>query len=311
MITTVTLNPAVDKTYTAKTILPGQVNRTTSMIMMPGGKGINVARVLNQYGFPVRAMGFFGGYAGHFIKDSVRNVGIQCDFTMISGETRSNMNIMMEDYRVTEILEPGPTVTPDDGERFVEQYQTALRDSSVVVWSGSIPAGVPSDIYATLIRLAKEQNIKLLLDTSGEPLLHGLGEKPYLCKPNQNEMAYIAGKELKTIEDILSEARKLQQTGIPVVLVSMGEKGLLGVVEDGYHVAKVEGVNAVNTVACGDSVIAAFAMSLELSENMEQAMRRAVAISAANATTMESGQIPMDVARELMTRVEYEYVQGN
>ena len=89
MITTVTLNPAVDKTYTAKTILPGQVNRTTSMIMMPGGKGINVARVLNQYGFPVRAMGFFGGYAGHFIQDSVRELGIQCDFTMISGETRS------------------------------------------------------------------------------------------------------------------------------------------------------------------------------------------------------------------------------
>lgn len=306
MITTVTLNPAVDKTYTAKTILPGQVNRTTSMMMMPGGKGINVARVLNQYGFRVRAMGFFGGYAGYFIRDSVQKQGVQCEFTMIQGETRSNMNIMMEDHPVTEILEPGPTVTPDNMERFLNQYQTALQDSSLVVLSGSIPAGVPSDIYATLIRLAKKQNIRVLLDTSGESLLYGLQEKPFLCKPNQNEMAYIAGKELNTIEDILPEARKLQQTGIPLVLVSMGEKGLLAVEEDRYHIAKVEGIHAVNTVACGDSVIASFAMSLELSENMEQAMRRAVAISAANATTMESGQIPKEVAKDLMTRVEYE-----
>ena len=111
---------------------------------------------------------------------------------------------------------------------------------------------------------------------------------------------------MNTIEDILPEARKLQQTGIPLVLVSMGEKGLLAVEEDRYHIAKVEGIHAVNTVACGDSVIASFAMSLELSENMEQAMRRAVAISAANATTMESGQIPKEVAKDLMTRVEYE-----
>lgn len=309
MITTITLNPAIDKTYMAQTIVPGQVNRTRSVMSFPGGKGINVARILKQYGFKTCAMGFLGGYAGAFIKDSLEKLGIACRFTEIAGETRSNMNVLMDDGRVTEILEPGPCVTDAEWMEFRNLYEKIVSESTYVVLSGSIAKGLTENAYGELIRIAKKQNVPVLLDTSGEALRQGLKEKPFLCKPNVKELSYLVGRELETMEDILCEARKLQQSGIELVLVSMGEEGLLAVEKEGYHLAKVAGVTPVNTVGCGDSVIASFAMSLESGDSIETAIKRSTAISAANATSMQSGQIPMDTAELFFKKVQYKKIE--
>lgn len=306
MITTITLNPAVDKTYNAQSLTPGQVNRTKSVVSIPGGKGINVARILNQYRVETCAMGFLGGYAGRFIKDSLDDLGICCRFTDVLGETRSNMNILAEDGRVTEILEPGPVISDEEWERFLEVYKQIVNESELIVLSGSLARGLPEDAYAILIHIAKEKGIPTLFDTSGEPLKYGLYEKPFLCKPNKNELSYLAGKELVTLEEVLEEAVKIQETGIEIVLVSMGEEGLLAVEKDGCHLAKVDGVCPVNTVGCGDSVIASFAMSLLGGDTIENAVKRSAAISAANATSMQSGQIPMDTAEVFMKKVQYQ-----
>lgn len=306
MITTITLNPAVDKTYNAKEMLVGQVNRTQSVISFPGGKGINVARILNQYGIEACAMGFLGGYAGHFIEESLKKMGIECKFTEIPEETRSNMNVLTDDGRVTEILEPGPTVSKEAWEAFLSLYEQVVCESRFVVLSGSLAKGLPENAYAKLIQIAKTKGSRTLLDTSGAPLRWGLAEKPFLCKPNIKELSILVGKELDTFEDVLEEAIKIQESGVEIVLVSMGEKGLLAVEKKGYHLAKVEDVHPVNTVGCGDSVIASFAMSLLAGETIEEAVKKSAAISAANATSMQSGQIPMDTAQTFMKKVRYQ-----
>ena len=190
MILTVTLNPAVDKTYTAGELITGNVNRMRTAMSFPGGKGINVARVLRQYGQRVCATGFLGGYAGDFIEDSLLDKQVECQFIRVEGETRSNMNILADNGYVTEILEPGPLVEEEQLEQFLALYETLIEECEIVVISGSIGRGIPEDIYKTLIGKARFKGLRTMLDASGESLRAGMEAKPYFVKPNQKELEY-------------------------------------------------------------------------------------------------------------------------
>lgn len=306
MILTVTLNPAVDKTYTTGELITGHVNRMHTMLKIAGGKGINVTKILRQYGYKVCATGFLGGYAGKYIEDCMREQDVFCQFIEVQGETRSNMNILADNGYVTEILEPGPVIDAAVQEQFFEQYKKLLSDCELVVLSGSIGNGMSEDIYKILIEAAKERGIRVLLDTSGESLRKGILANPYLIKPNQKELEYIVGHRLSSKEAIISAARALQADGIERVLVSLGKNGLVSVSGEHIYTAKTKKIQAVNTVGCGDSVVASYAMSLIRGDSEEEALRRAAAISAANATTIESANIPVDRAEELYHTVTIE-----
>ena len=194
MITTVTLNPAIDKTITTSRLLPGQVNRGDSVKNIAGGKGINVTKVLRQYGSSVCALGFLGGYTGRFIEEYVEGLGAESAFTQIAGETRTSTNVLSMDGYVTEILEPGPVICEEEKERFLQTYTEKLAGSRFVVLSGSAPKGLPTDIYAQLIELAERQKLRTVLDTSGELLVQGVKAKPFLIKPNTRELEYLTGR---------------------------------------------------------------------------------------------------------------------
>ena len=306
MITTITLNPAIDKTCTASRFVPGQVNRMERVQNIAGGKGINVAKVLLQYGHRVRTMGFLGGYTGTFIEKSIGNLGANCAFTYVSGETRCNTNILSEDGYVTEVLEPGPCITEEENERFLRLYKENLSDSEYIVLSGSIPAGVPEAIYRELIVLAKEAGKKVVLDSSGASLKEGVKGIPFMIKPNTKELEVLCGRKLRSREDVMHAALSLAETGIAHVMVSMGEKGLFYVNDREIFFAKAPKVEAVNTVGCGDSAVASFVMSMLAKEEGEAVIRRAVAVSAANATTLESAVIPQKTAEMLYDRIEVE-----
>lgn len=306
MILTVTLNPAVDKTYTTGELITGHVNRMRTMMKIAGGKGINVTKILRQYGYEVCATGFLGGYAGKFIEDSLQEKGVVCQFIAVEEETRSNMNILADNGYVTEVLEPGPVIDEERQKQFLLRYEELLRACELVVLSGSIGNGMPDDIYQTLINKAHARGVRVLLDTSGDSLKKGILAKPYLIKPNKKELEYIVGHRLGNREAIVSAARALQAEGIEKVLVSMGEKGLLSADGEHIYIAKSKKIQAVNTVGCGDSVVASYAMSLLQGDSLEEALRKAAAISAANATTVESANIPMDTAKELYDTVEVE-----
>lgn len=306
MITTVTLNPAIDKTCVATRMIPGQVNRMESVKNIAGGKGINVTKVLLQYGYLVRAMGFLGGYTGDFIKQSVKALGAECRFTYVAGDTRCNTNILSEDGYVTEVLEPGPTISKEEMEKLLVDYDRTLMDSECIILSGSVSAGVPDTIYEDLILRAKKAGRKVLLDSSGAYLKNGVRAIPFMVKPNVKELEILMGRKLKDREAVIHAALTLAETGIEHVLVSMGEKGLLYVCGQEIFFAGAPKIKAVNTVGCGDSVVASFAISMRMGEEKEKLLRRATAISAANATTLESAVIPRETMEELYNKIEVE-----
>ena len=304
MITTVTLNPAVDKTYTAEELIPGQVNRMETVVKLAGGKGINVAKALRCYEQPVRAMGFLGGYSGRLIEDYAEKIKVCCAFTHISGETRSSMNILDQNGYVTEILEPGPHISKKELQSFLGEYENVLDDSELIILSGSVPGGVPEDIYGTLIEIAKKKQKRVVLDSSGIYMREGVRKLPFMIKPNWKELEALMGRKVKDREDAIGAALHLHSQGIEHVFVSMGEKGLIYVCRNEVYYARPPFVWTVNTVGCGDSVVAAFAMSIMAGDGPEDTIRKATAVSAANATTPESGIVPVNTAEKLLSEIE-------
>ncbi len=303
MILTITLNPAVDKTCSIQELVLGQVNRLNHTQSIAGGKGVNVTRVLRQFDYPVTAMGFLGGYSGKMIEDVLTDMGVNCCFTRIGQETRVSTNILAEDGCVTEILEPGPSITTEEVNAFLEEYRRQLPACEWIVISGSIPKGVPADIYVTLIQLAKEQGKKVLLDTSGEALRLAVEAGPYLVKPNKKELEGLVGRTLESMEEVQDEAEKLLVKGIQKVVVSLGQKGLLYVDSLGSVQQDAYSVVAVNTVACGDTVVASYCMSEIEGISREQAVHNAASLAAANATTKVSAQIPIEVYERIREKV--------
>lgn len=302
-IMTVTLNPAVDKTYTTQGVIVGNVNRMRTVMRIAGGKGVNVTKVLRQYGYEVTATGFLGGYSGRFIEEELEKRGAENRFIHVAGETRSNMNILADDGYVTEILEPGPVISDGENKAFLQQYDALLGECGLVILSGSATQGVDADIYETMIMRAKALSIPVYLDSSGENLRFGLRAKPQMIKPNWRELEYIMGHRIRNRTEIIESAEILRNEGIPRVVVSMGSKGLISVSESGVFYAAAKEIVPVNTVGCGDSVVASYAMSHMLGETEEEAVIRACAIAAANATTVESADIPLETAEELMNKI--------
>lgn len=307
MILTVTLNPTVNKTYTAGELITGHVNKMRTVMSSAGGKGVNVAKVLRQYDVPVCATGFLGGYGGDFIENDLKNRKVTCQFIRVNGETGNSMSILADNGYATEILEPGPEITEEQFQKFLKQYENLLSFCELVVLSGNVPRGLPENVYAVLIEKARMKGIKTLLDTGGESLRSGIAANPYLIKPNLKELEYIVGHKLSNREAVIEAALMVHQSGIAHVIVSMGKKGLISVSSGGYvYFAKAGRVPALNTVGCGDCVVASYAMSLYKKESIEQSMKRAAAISAANATTLQNIDVPKELARELSDSIAVE-----
>lgn len=304
MIITVTLNPAVDKTITLSRMVQGQVNRATAVRNVAGGKGINVGKVLLQYRYPVTMLGFLGGHTGSFIEAEVKKLGASCHFTHIEGETRTSINVLEESGYVTEILEPGPVITQEALLSLQESLTRTVSEGDWVVFSGSAPAGVPVQIYDMLITMVKKLGARPVLDTSGSLLKEGAGALPYMVKPNVRELEGLLGKRLADREAVRDAARLLARRGIPHVLVSMGEKGMVYVSGEQAWYAAAPKVAVQNTVGSGDSAVAAFVMAMEQKLSAEDALRLCVAVSAANTTTLENGVIPKTYAEQLLKQIQ-------
>lgn len=300
MILTVTLNPAVDKTCETEELIKGQVNRMRSVQSIPGGKGINVAKILRQLDQPVIVTGFVGGYAGRWIEESMQKMGVHCRFTRIAGETRTSMNILADTGFVTEILEPGPKISETEKKLFLKEFSESLAESDLVALCGSAPVSVGTDIYRDLCEICHKAGKKVILDTSGDLLKEGVKGQPDLVKPNRRELEYLAGRKVRSREDLETQAYRLVKKGIKKVVVSLGEAGLYYADENSSVYMPAPKVEAVNTVACGDSVVASLCMSELCGEPPKEALHRAAALSAANAVTAESAVIPMDIYRQLL-----------
>lgn len=305
MITTVTLNASIDKAYYIDgSVNEGTVMRVKTCINTAGGKGLNVARIVKMCGESVLAMGLTGGFNGAYLESLLTKDGIDHKFTRVEGETRSCINILSSDNTSTEFLEPGFEADENDFDIFLNALRTVTEKSNVVTLSGSIPKGLAKDSYAKIISLLKDKGKSVILDTSGELLKEGLKAFPTMVKPNQEELEALLGIQIQTREDVIASAKKLYETGIPYVAVSLGSEGVLLVCEEGVFTAKPPKIQAVNTVGCGDSMVGAFAVAMERGYSIEEMLKYAVAVSASNALSEKTGYFSAEDRDTILKDVE-------
>ena len=279
MILTVTLNAAIDKRYVVDDFKVGEVNRVRECSYVPGGKGLNVSKPASIYGAEVVATGFVGGHAGNYIIwDEVNHVQ-------------------------TEFLEPGFTLTEEDFRGFEKKFTELVKDADVVSMSGSVPKGLDGTAYQRLVKIVKEAGKPVILDTSGKLLEMGIEACPTLIKPNIDEIRMLTGKHCDDIQDIIDAAKTIHANGVEIVAVSLGADGSLAVGEEGIFRAIVPKIDAVNTVGCGDSMIAGFALGLSEGLSLEETLRRASAISAAAAMREETGFFVMEDMEKLLPQI--------
>jgi len=305
MILTVTLNAAIDKRYVVDDFQVGEVNRVRECSYTPGGKGLNVSKPASIAGAKVVATGFVGGHAGNYIEDELKPFGIESAFYHMKEESRSCINIWDSVNKVqTEFLEPGFTVTEADFEGFVEKFKKLVAEADVVAMSGSVPKGLDGSAYQRLVAIVKEAGKKVILDTSGKLLTAGIQAKPTMIKPNIDEIRMLTGSRCDEMTEIIEAAKEIQKSGVEIVAVSLGAEGSIVVSDEGVYRAIVPKIDAVNTVGCGDSMIAGFALGLSEGLSVADTLKKASAISAAAALREETGFFVVEDMEKIFPRVE-------
>lgn len=305
MILTVTLNAAIDKRYVVEGYQVGEVNRVKECAYVPGGKGLNVSKPASIYGAEVVATGFVGGHAGNYIEENLKPFGIKSDFYHVEAESRSCINIWDEVNHVqTEFLEPGFTLTQEDFQGFLEKFRGLVEKADVVTMSGSVPKGLDETAYPKLVEIVKKAGKPVILDTSGKLLEAGIKACPTMIKPNIDEIRMLTGKTCDNMEDIISAAETIHESGVDIVAVSLGGDGAFVVCSQGVFKASVPKIDAVNTVGCGDSMIAGFALGISEGLPMEETLRKASAISAAAAMREETGFFVKEDMEAILPKVQ-------
>ena len=310
MILTVTANAAIDKRYVVEGFGVGNVNRVKSCVANAGGKGINVSRVASIAGEKVTATGFLGGHAGKFISEHVQEYGIKSEFVWCNGESRTCINIWDEkEKKQTEFLEPGFSVTEEDCNALLEKFSLLLKECRVVTISGSAPKGAGSGLYRKMIEKAREEGKPVILDTSGTLLEDCLLARLTMIKPNIDEIRALTKRPMNTRESMLRAAQDLHDDGIEIVAISLGGDGSLVSCQEGVFDVKVPKIDAVNTVGCGDSMIAGFAVGMSRGLSMEETIRLASAVSAANAMRLETGFIVKEDMERLLPQIRIKKIK--
>ena len=301
MITTVTLNASIDKAYVMQEAIEnGTVMRVKEVRNTAGGKGLNVAKIAVICGAEVLATGFAGGFNGRYLESLAAESHVATRFCHVEGETRSCINILDPKYGSTEYLEPGFSVKEEDLARFLTEFPGVIGKSTVVTMSGSAPVGIPSDIYRRMTELAKAAGAKVILDTSGDYLKEGLQGRPFMIKPNGDEIEALLGIRAEDPEAVFRAASELRvKYGIPWVVISLGGNGAVLSCDEGVFHGLPPKLDPVNTVGCGDSMVGAFAVALERALSPREALRYAVAVSAAAAMSPLTGDYDPAVFEEI------------
>ncbi|SHJ61869.1 1-phosphofructokinase [Geosporobacter subterraneus DSM 17957] len=264
MIATVTLNAAIDKTIEIDSFTPGSVNRVLQSHMEPGGKGINVSKVVKALGGSTITLGFVGGDSGKWIDERLKALEIETDFVQLNQETRTNIKIIdTAKQQITDINDQGKEVKEIWVEKLYDKVRFWAETSNVMVFSGSLPPNISSDIYEKLIGIAKAKGCKTILDADGQALLDGAKASPYMVKPNIHELENTFDVKLKDTRDIIKCCSFFLDQDVEIVVISMGAEGALMITKDGAWKTEKINVTVKNTVGAGDSMVGAFAYGID------------------------------------------------
>lgn len=260
---TVTLNPAIDETIFLDQLKVGSVNRALKLHRQAGGKGINVSRMLHQFGIPTIATGFLGKDNGDIYKKFFRGKKIADEFIWIAGETRTGIKIVNESNRqTTDINFPGLEPTLEQLNGFESKIRKLIKPGRWFVLSGSLPRGVSIDFFEELIVLLKRGGALVAADTSGEALRVAIQSKVDLIKPNEHELAEALGQPLKDFSAKVKAAIKLQKEKVPHVVLSLGSEGALFITPDKSLMSSAPPVKVISTVGAGDALLSGYLAGL-------------------------------------------------
>lgn len=279
MIYTVTCNPALDLAVRLDSLQLGGLNRTAGATLVAGGKGVNVSRVLGALGERNMALGFVAGSNGVMLESALQQMGVATAFIRLpEGQTRINVKLYGD--AETELNAPGPVVSHQQTEGLLCELNR-LKEDDLLCLCGSLPPGMGVDSYARM--LAAADGVRAIVDTSGEALLCALSEKPWLVKPNRDELAALVGRELPTLADVIEAAEWLRGKGAENVLVSLGGDGALLCAEGTRLYQPAPDGEVIGTVGAGDSLVAGFATGWQRTGDPAQALRLSVACGSATA----------------------------
>ena len=303
MIYTVTFNPSLDYIVSVENFRLGLTNRTSSELMLPGGKGVNVSTVLMNLGIENTALGFAAGFVGDEIVRQMEEMGVQNGFIRIE-EGVSRINLKLKSIDGTEINGQGPVISPEHVEELMKQLDR-LGEGDVLFLSGSIPSSMPDDAYQKIMERLDGRGVQIIVDATKDLLLNVLEYHPFLIKPNNHELGEIFDVELKTREDVIPYAKKLQEKGAVNVLVSMAGEGAVLIDANGdVHMAPAPKGTLVNGVGAGDSMVAGFMAGWLEKQDYEHAFCMGVSAGSASA-----------FSEHLATKAEieavYQQVTGN
>lgn len=282
MIFTVTFNPSLDYIVRVDEMRLGTINRTNYEQLLPGGKGINVSIVLGNLGHPSRALGFSAGVTGAALEKLLADTGVDADLVHVkAGFTRINAKIKAVEE--TEINGQGPRIAPEDVDALFSKLDVLGQDDTLVI-SGSVPNTLPSDMYEQVMERLAGRGVRIVVDAERDLLTRVLSYRPFLVKPNNHELGDIFGVALKTRDEVVPYARRMQEMGAQNVLVSMAGEGGVLVAADGqvYQSPAAQGT-VVNSVGAGDSCVAGFLAGLMETGSYQTAFRMGLAAGSASA----------------------------
>jgi 6-phosphofructokinase 2 len=309
LIATITLNPSLDQHITVDGLVIDGTNRWSRLHRYAGGKGIDVSRAIYEMGGRTVAYGFIGGPVGRAVEILLDEEGVPFSFTPIHRETRTNFIITdSKTGRQTRIDAPGPHITKDEFERFQRKMRRISPSPDLVVVGGSLPPGVPSNVYYSIIMEAKKFGVRAILDSEGQWLAEGIKAKPYLVKPNVTEAEGLLGRELSDEDAVIKGALDIVDMGVEIAVISRGEEGIIAATEKEVIKAVPPQVKVKSAVGAGDCTIAGLALKLANEESLFSACRLAVALGTAVVLTPGTELARRDDVEELLPQVKVKRV---
>ena len=285
MIYTITFNPALDYISQVENFEIGKINRTKMEKILPGGKGLNVSTVLKNLGIESTALGFIAGFTGEELKRSIEEKGIKTDFiTVKKGITRINVKISSKDE--TALNGNGPETTEEDINKLLEKIEK-IKKEDIVILAGNIPRCINNDIYEIICKTLEKNNVTFVVDATKELLMNVLKYKPFLIKPNKEELEETFKEKIETEEEIIEHAKKLQKMGARNVLISLGGDGaMLVTTENKEYFLNAPKGKVLNTVGAGDSMVAGFIAGYVKNGDFEYAFKMGIATGSASSFSM-------------------------
>ena len=309
MIITVTLNPALDKTLTLPGFAVNTVNRVQSIRLDPGGKGINVSKAVKALGGKTLSIGILGGAPGGFIKAALDQMELPNDMILTGEPTRTNIKIVDPVLKTnTDINEPGGVVSRETLLAVWEKLTAVVQPGDTVVFAGKNPPGMADELLAAWIHRLKSLDVRVCVDTVGEPMRLALAEGPDIIKPNRAELSEIVGTNLISDEQVLQAAKELVNQGVGLAAVSMGGNGAIFVTKGQILRGYCPKVSVVSTVGAGDAMMAALAHYTAAGCSLEETARRAIAVASASVMCDGSQPAELDKILPLIDKVRIEHL---